>query len=385
MKKIILIGEWYSSNLGDGVICNVVNKILSKKYEVIPFDISLRKYFENEISSTKKFWLQLNMERLASIKNKLLKKIGLSLKTHSLKQYFIQYKKNVDTLFQKKRPDAIVFAGGQMFSRAFIDRIEIIINIAKNYGVPVYFNACGYSKDVIKDIKLLKKLKRVLNSEIVKYISIRDGDQYIISLVRNKKILSTFDTALISSNYFSKITTPKYDIGVGIMYSPYTPIKKQIHFWDNFIREIKKKKVTWRVFVNGDVRDYEFAKILLKRNNINPDEYLLKSPETPDQLINIINLFNSIISMRLHSLIISYSYKIPFVGICWHEKIADFFKRIDSEQLISNFDDSYDDIMNKIYNSENEFYLSQKISVVINNNINNLIEIIENDLIKTNK
>ena len=45
MKNIILIGEWYSTNLGDGVICNVVKKMMSSEVIIIPFDLSLKERY----------------------------------------------------------------------------------------------------------------------------------------------------------------------------------------------------------------------------------------------------------------------------------------------------------------------------------------------------
>ena len=42
MKNILIVGEVYSDNLGDGVICEVVNGFLKKNYNTKYFDLSGR-------------------------------------------------------------------------------------------------------------------------------------------------------------------------------------------------------------------------------------------------------------------------------------------------------------------------------------------------------
>ena len=76
------------------------------------------------------------------------------------------------------------------------------------------------------------------------------------------------------------------------------------------------------IFTNGSPIDYIVAKSLYFR--FNQLLTLAVRPKNDRDLVYQISKYNIVIASRLHALILSYSYKIPFVGIVWDAKVEEF-------------------------------------------------------------
>ena len=156
MKKILIVGEIYSDNLGDGVLCKTVKNIIEENIdcEIELLDLSARDYYGEYF---KYKWYEKIIKRMFLLAYKVnlvnLGKINVLFKDRYYDKFDRYY-------------DLILFAGGQMFMDYFVFPIKKILNIASKKNIPVIFHACGAKK--IKDKYLLKELQKQLSLNIIK-------------------------------------------------------------------------------------------------------------------------------------------------------------------------------------------------------------------------
>lgn len=373
MKNILLVGEKYSSNLGDGIIYDTVYKLLNNnKYNIINMDISGRTIYENDTNS-----FSLFKEYKVYIKS-LIKKILSFFKYNkmgkNLSKIFGEFKNQFDYLVMNNHIDYVIFAGGQMFIDTFINQIEYICNYCDKNSISVIFNSCG-TGNILNE----KALEKVLQSNAVKYISLRDGYEKILSYT-GKKVFVCCDNAVYCSNTYKFQRRENGICGIGIMFSTLQSPMKQIVFWKKIIKELLKEKIEFKLFTNGSYKDYCFAKYILKKMNLNIEQYLLIQPKEPIQLVKQISSFEKIISMRLHSMIVAYSYNIPSIAICWDYKVNEFFSKIGLKENCYKLNSKTYEIIDhfkRINNDTIDRNIKKELLVEIDNNIKKIKKIIE--------
>ena len=120
--------------------------------------------------------------------------------------------------------------------------------------------------------------------------------------------------------------------------------------------------------------------LFLKERHSLVDEQLAKKPKKPDELISLISSYRIIISLRLHSLITAYSFRVPCIGIAWDDKVRCFFKKIDREQFCFSFTNGYDDIvnaMNRTLSDKDFFYKYSYLEDIASENMRRIIKMIK--------
>lgn len=341
MNKLLIVGEVYSSNLGDAVICDLVSKLIKEKYssvEISYCDLSARNYYLQEFSYSLiarvfifcfRFFFR-NSELHAGIMNFLFKQ-----------KYFSNIRDKFNSF------DAVLFAGGQLFMDYFYLPVRQILLYAKKFNKPVFFHAIGCKK--IKSILIQKKFNKMLNMQVIKWISIRDG--YGIFNFSNLRL--TYDTGLCANEYYVLGNKAEEIIGLGCMYFYKLSNFENVKFWVNLIKCLNKRGFVWKLFCNGSYADYMLIINILKSLNLNFSEYSIRRPVCPDDLVKDISTFSKIISFRLHSHIIAASVGIPSVGISWDEdKCRDFFVSINHLERYKNVKDAPDEIVDALVNAQ---------------------------------
>lgn len=374
MKKVLIVGEVYSENLGDGVICEVVNDFFSKMYDTRLLDISGRESY----TISNNYHFDNRKEKIRYKKycvKKFLYSLGYKNEGKTLKKIINKFEKQFMIIVEEFKPDIILFAGGQMFIDTFIYQVDYICNYSLKNNIKVIFNSCGIGELLFKD-----KLSSILNNESVKYLSLRDGYSKINSQFPNLEIIDSFDTAILSNKIYTNVITKNNTLGIGIMFSSLHSVNKQINFWFKMLSSLLNNNYDFKVFTNGSCKDQSFAEYILKILNLDPNKYLLARPTNPLELVSNIVSFDSIISMRLHSLIIAYSFDIPTIAISWDEKVKKFYKKINREDFCYNLYDA------KLFNSkklldkiskEYDYDKKEKIIKSIEENLNNICKIID--------
>lgn len=354
--KILLIGEIYSSNLGDGVICETVAALIKQIYpnsEIVTADISGRSDYEvidyvDEINHSKEVGKGVNVKKI----------IYSILSKDEYTRSFLENRnkgklKYIQELCNEKY-DLAIFAGGQMFMNYFVIAISRYVELLSQANVPIIFNACGVG--TIKSKKMQKILRESLINKNVKYISTRDDKDYLSNtyLRNSREIYKTFDSALWCAEIYNVKRRESEVVGLGIIYLP----KKEaemISFWKFLIQDLNKKNIKWQFFCNGSIEDYVFAKKLLTLLGIKDDSALASRPEAGYGLVDLISNYKSIISFRLHSHIIACSLGIPGIALVWDKKLNYFFESIGYPERCCTIDYNAD-IVGKLNIAEIEGY-----------------------------
>lgn len=359
--KVLIIGEYYSSNLGDGVICECVKKLLEHHYEKIEIiwaDISGRRYYEligNQDSSLKKAKYTAFKLKISDV----LTGLGIDTEYVRFKRVFAKKKTIIDEIGSQYY-DVALFAGGQMFRDTFVLSIQKFIGNLNKNNVPVIFNACGVGE--IKSKKMRNLLSQALCSNNVVAISSRDDIDTIHEiLLKNKDIkpIVTYDPAIWSKDVYNISRKESDVIGLGIMYAYNHEHQEMVNFWMRIIKELNNRGIKWQVFCNGTEKDGQFAKYILENMGYSSEKIrrlIAPRPITPKQLVETISTFKGIISFRLHSHIIAYSLDIPGISIVWDEKLRFFFRSIEAENRCKSIKTDASEIIDELELAQAEGY-----------------------------
>lgn len=363
MKKILVLGVYYSCNLGDGVICQCVAARLKHHFPdaaITIADLVNRNSFSERFTATieellKRRW-RPRLRRIVSkyfFWDKQLRFEGLRLKDHI---------DHIDEILQDDW-DVVVIAGGQLFMDRYSLFLEAVIQRCDQKNVPVFINACGTGPTASRKIR--SRLAAAMNKSCVKLISSRDDAEQVrnLYLKGSKNVISTYDPALWTREIYGiEKKTQTKTIGLGFMYVESRPTKAVLRFWKNLILELEKRQLDWKIFVNGSGDDVTFAKYVLSHipELKQPAEnYMVPVPHTPIELVQTISGFHSIISFRLHSHIIAASLGIPSIALVWNSKVRFFFKKIGYGWRCCTVYASAKRVLNKLEKAEQVGYDSQ--------------------------
>lgn len=333
--KLLLIGEKYSENLGDGVIFETVANICKRIYPdciIENLDISGKSAYsasaEKATSNRKKASVVRRVARKLfgnPIFNlKRLRKVNACLKNIELSEI-----------------DYAIFVGGQLFMDYFVLPIFLVVKRLSKHSVPIVFNSCGVGKNNKRLNMFL--LRKTINNENVKAISVRDNldvffEKYVKS--ENVKITKVLDPAFEVSKYFTMPDVKRKVVGIGIMSinvinknGKNLEEAKLIDLLKMVISKIEKFGFEWELFTNGATYDYVYASRIAAK--LSPDKKRLSpQPTRPMQLMGIISEYDKIISFRLHSHIIAASLGIASIGFVWDEKCAEFAKMTQNDYFV---------------------------------------------------
>lgn len=337
--KILLIGEYYSQNLGDPVLCKTVEYSILKSIpdaEIVPFDMSGRIDFDScfepkEYTRTQKWFFRIE-NRLPF----LLQPFALC---RVIQKDEVRYMRTVcllDKVLAQNSFDLAVFAGGSIFMDYFAGVIYGIVGRCAKRNIPVIFHACGMSY-LTQDTR--RVLQKALNFSNVRSVSLRDGYQRFMEEFHIRtSVEETFDTALGCSQYFPGNPDIVADIGIGVIWIP-----AHYEFQKALVRSVQRTGKNWKIFTNGAIGDWETAKRILNDLGIPECEwgdYLADRPGNAEECIQTVTGFRKIVSFRMHSQIIATSYGIPSVGFVWDEKVRNFYTKLGREQNCLDVDAS---------------------------------------------
>ncbi len=307
-KKVVLIGEKKSENLGDSVICRVAETLITKYYPSlnIPlFDISIAKRPESIIGK--------KLNNLFS--NSYLNKQYLYLYTFVYYYKVIEYNTHV------------CFVGGALVQDFFADALVAIIDVCRIKEAKLHFCGLGMGDLSLRNENRIKStLLKVKNKDL----KLRDGILYFSAKI-DPRCQFIPDIAICCPYVYGDIENGGKYIGLGVI-SPDNISSN--HFYvskDYYIRECQRCIHTLThigikvaLFTNGDRGDYSVAKEIYSFFSKSDRVLLLDRPTKDAELLNFYKNFKYIISSRLHSLIIAYGYEIPTLALSWDNKVNEF-------------------------------------------------------------
>lgn len=348
MKKVLVVCERYSQNLGDGVIYTAIQDIFEDvNISACSFDLSHRSSFSksNKMTTEKK---QLK-DKLASVvcnSGSFGKYIGYLLWYVSKKNSFLyEFKKELDNGVSH-----VLIGGGQVLTDTplgFMLKIYLITEACKKENIPYSFVCCG----VGKKLSLLSKILYRDSFLGAKYISTRDG----VSKKRIEKILGKHTAIKVEvlndpvftldiDKYRSKAVSITKRLGVNIQtFKELNAQEKSakesdyINFINRVIHESSGKYDEVVLFTNGSQADQNFL-----NENFNKHEYpnvvILERPIKPEHLIEILLSMSAVICSRMHCGILSYSLNVPFYQLTWDDKINNVWSRFNLDKNLMSMD-----------------------------------------------
>lgn len=338
--KVLVIGELYSENLGDGVICENVKHLIEKYVDNVSvdlLDLSGREGFnmvavaENKVEY--KTGYKAKLKKYFADKNRSFLKSGFNRIVYAREKMVYRDKIANITKQIDKDYDFAVFAGGQLFLDYFLIYMEAVMEVLSEKNIPVIFNACGFG-DIVNDYKL-NKFKKILSMDNVISITVRDYvDKVNNKILKGNKLQATqtSDAGLWSKETYG-ITDEKTSrkIGIGVIYrNDILFMNQQKELLMNIIKDLDNKNVEWELFTNGGLDDQSFAQDFFEDIHSERKKMAPRS-KTPSELVELISTYDSIISFRLHSHIVATSLQVPSIAIFWDKKVNFFFETYGAE------------------------------------------------------
>ena len=358
--RILLLGLYYSNNLGDAVICDCVAARLREHFPEAQVDI--RDFMDRHTFPPTEELPIRELDRRRR-RMKLRRWASAYLKwDKQAKHEKAQVARNM-TYIQRvcqEKYDLAIFAGGQIFADGLALYLEAYVRYLSQHKIPILFNAVGVGPTASSYIR--RQLSAALSSPYVRWISSRDDIRSIYRLYvhQQDRVVPTFDPALWCADvYHVEREHQTETVGLGIMYTHSVSPRIAMKFWIRLIRALEKEHVSWKIFVNGSSSDVVFAKEVLANlpECVRPlENYLTMVPHVPVELVKTLAGFKSIISFRLHSHIIAAALDIPSVAVVWDNKVRFFFKKIGHPERCCTVFDRPSSVLKRLKTAELEGY-----------------------------
>lgn len=325
--KILLVGEYYSVNLGDPLLCRTVRKTIEEACpdaQIVPFDLSGKISYEEDFQ-LEHFSLGTRLYRKLSAR--FPRVFARSAFHRAFKRSEWRYLRtwcHLEQVTKEHTFDLVIFAGGSLFMDYFAGIIYMIVKRFACTKTKILFHACGMSR-LDPDSEGL--LRAALASRNVISVSLRDSvGRFRETFPIRAKVTETYDTALICSRYFPAADGPTVTYGIGVI--------AQERFFEQqkaLIAWFLDSGHSWRVFTNGSPEDETYAVKLLQELGV-PEErmhgLLEARPRTAAELVKTVTKFRYLISFRMHSQITAASFGIPSYGFAWDAKIPEFYTKL---------------------------------------------------------
>ena len=212
--NILLVGERYSPNLGDGVIFNTVEAMICQEFpgaNIFGIDLSGRVTYCDDTD-----WLMTGWQSFVS-KN---------ISANTARALLV--KKQLNKILDSQEIDVIIFVGGQLFMDYFSWSILTIVKQAQNRNIPVIFNSCGFGNNSFSG---QKRIQKALSIPVVSALSLRDQAGYLAGVLpQHIDTVMATDPVVELGKYWKnchqdKKNRKKLRIGINIM-SPWTTHKE---------------------------------------------------------------------------------------------------------------------------------------------------------------
>ena len=230
--------------------------------------------------------------------------------------------------------DIIVFAGGSLFQDKTSFRSLfyycMILMLGRFYGKKIVLYAQGvepfrykWSEWLVRNIFFFAH-----------YISVRDRDSMMLlnKLLRHKKrVRYVVDSALLLAPYRTNNLYQGF-VGVNFMACPQFPLDQVVDELERFAKTYQRRFL----YVPFNASDLQIGREIKKRLN-EMQMVILDPEENISILLGVLQQLDMMVGMRLHSLILSATARVPFLGVHYHDKVSSFCKEV--KQPVIRFTD----------------------------------------------
>lgn len=278
----------------------------------------------------------------------VLKNLGLNRTEYQIKKMPL---KKIDKELVEDA-DIITFAGGGLFGLSYLGFYEYlneITEIADEKGIPVIFSSIGVNNMDAK-AEVEKSLNNLLHRKCIFAVSVREN----IELFKKYTEKCSFapeqvcDPAVWTQYVYNMDTSDKNlshaPIGVNVVRGGLFRdngkdwgLKDELQLLSELKEYFEKTGQDYRFYTNGSVFDNNTLHYFEREHSV-PHEKCIYS-HTTKEVVETVASFKSIITFRMHSSIIAYSFGIPSIALVWNDKIPFFYKNIGHSDRILYFED----------------------------------------------
>lgn len=388
MLKIAILGLHTDKNLGDQLICKTVIRLYND-------------YINDEVSWTKVDLRYYHSQFIESNKSRKLKYFFLFLhwllKKWPFNTFSIFYRMRVVYLSYEMKEliagaDKAIIAGGGVIHYRFHDYcagICAFILACQRGNIPLIINAVGIEGFDNNNLKC-KMFAKYLNYPIIKLISTRDDINTLKKKYLDKRnctpVFKIADPAIFCSRLFSIKSQICGKIGVGVIrdtvFEDYKiDCKPDVlyKYYSELVLELERRGLEYEFFTNGLAKDLSVMSGVEKLLN---RTFNVCVPHNVSELLFIISSYRGIITSRMHSCIVAYSYNRPAITINWNEKIPMWYNvigkpdccfdlyKLDPKAIINKFleleESGYDMIIRKMLEKEHIEVINKAIKLTDN-------------------
>jgi polysaccharide pyruvyl transferase WcaK-like protein len=342
LKKVVIAGEIWSPNLGDGIIADSMQFLLKEvqhDLQVRLLDISGRDAMSPVLPQKVSFAKQF-------MQSKSILRIFLNVLRWRVRKK--QYLSSWTSIISEA--DAVIIGGGQLLMDNALDfplKINAVSWLAHSFGKTTHFVSCGVGKKwSFGASQLFRNAIRGSSS-----ISVRDtiSAQRLQRLLPGTQVRLSADPALWAADVYGQNnnTSPNL-VGLGIISVDLInrhrrraklSLEDLTRFWLEVASRLHHRGVKFELFTNGSTDDYEFARHVSNEiaDRLSIPCALVGRPTTASELARTISRYKAVVASRLHAHILATSYLVPSVALVWDDKVHGFFKDTGREDL------AYDD------------------------------------------
>ncbi len=335
-SRIVIAGEIYSTNLGDGIIADSMRFMFEQgmpEYQTRLLDISGRA--EPPAAEARSAAADSDFGTRGST-------FDSADQVKNFVKWALVRRKRCQSMWASAltADDVLVIGGGQLLMDNGLDfplKIDGLVDQASSMGTAVHFSACGVGS---KWGQMARRLfDRALHEAST--ITVRDtgSSEQLYRHLGFYPTAVTGDPAVWSEQVYGR--SPDHSgknspIGLGLM-GMGTINKRRteqeqlseaylLKFWQDIAQRLCAEGYAVELFTNGDPADQAYAQsvqsYLAENGLIIP---LVPRPYTPQALAHLISRYRGIVAFRLHATIVAFSYGIPSVGLVWNEKVREFY------------------------------------------------------------
>lgn len=355
MKKILIVNEGVSPNLGDQLINVAIQKILKEEF-ALDIQIDFHSYSLSNENIKKRSINESTMLSFSRIKRYVAKSI---LYRYYARKKWLKLKSNLFSQIRVDDYDILMIGGGQLLNNSWLypflfDKWTHLFREKRIITVGI---GIGKSFNWLDKILVKKALQRC------EIITVRDSHSK--NLTTNKFKLSCevlLDPVFKISDYYkfesknnTAIILPASYENVYLSHNVFMGADEYLKIWLDRTEEYLKIHNRVIISITDLVQDrkiFDDLKSIL--GNDSRIDFII--PQDYKHLLKIIGTSNAVFSARMHALIVGYSYGC----ICEVFPISEKLK-IFEKDIIKNKENSIGNVKNKIF--KNFSLLVQKIKV----------------------
>ena len=380
MKKILHIGIFSGSNLGDLVISAQIYNYLKNEGDFCVDFMDFNTLKRIKTPSTK----FTNSSTSSNCLIPKIKNIFSNIKTIScvyVKMVEILMQSDKHTIFDEyinivDEYDIICIGGGNLLmsisNNIWAIKINRLIKVAKAKNKKVFICSVGAGPIVLEKSKELFKESLYLAD----YITVRD--EYSKSTLTdilnlNKNIQVCGDPAILLDNHRMNPKINKGFVNIAISVMPFGRRNfnnldwyHDYNYYLNMYKQIieffckRNNNCIFHLF-STELSDYDTIQelqsyVLSESDSIKEENIKEVHINSLEELLNFYKTQDLLIGTRMHSLIIAYTQSLPIIGIVWQNKVYGFMEHVGLEKYCFQLNMVSLDI-SKMYNTAQQLLM----------------------------